>query len=45
MLKFYNWLICRLFKKCHIEIYNPTEAFKRYCEENPWARECKLHDN
>jgi hypothetical protein len=46
MMGFYNWLICKLFKRCEIEIYiSPTESFKRYCETNPWERECKIHDN
>lgn len=23
---------------------NPTEEFKKYCEELPWASECKKYD-
>jgi hypothetical protein len=46
MIGFYNWLICKLFKRCEIEVVLPLEEkFKRYCEENPWERECKIHDN
>ena len=46
MMYFYNWLVCKLFKRCHLEIYTtPAEAFKRYCDENPWEKGCKIHDN
>jgi hypothetical protein len=44
-MTFYNWLICKLFKRCELEKpLTPTELFKRYCEENPWAAEAKLFD-
>ena len=23
---------------------NPTVQFAKYCEENPWAAECKVYD-
>ena len=26
------------------ETKNPTKAFARYCEEFPWAPECKVYD-
>jgi len=26
------------------EAKNPTKAFARYCEEFPWAVECKIYD-
>jgi len=26
------------------ERVNPTVAFAKYCEENPWAVECKVYD-
>jgi hypothetical protein len=45
MITFYNWLICKLFKQCQLEINNtPLTPFKRYCEENPWAAEAKMFD-
>jgi hypothetical protein len=45
MIGFYNWLICKLFKKCVLEItQQPSTAFERYCEENPWAAEAKIFD-
>ena len=44
-MTFYNWLSCKLFKRCELESpRTPTEIFKRYCEENPWAAEAKLFD-
>ena len=45
MIGFYNWLICKLFKRCEIhKINSPNENFKRYCEDNPSALECKIFD-
>jgi hypothetical protein len=26
------------------KIKNPTEAFKDYCKENPWALECREYE-
>jgi len=26
------------------EAKNPTKAFARYCEQFPWAPECKIYD-
>lgn len=26
------------------ERVNPTVAFAKYCEEQPWAPECKIYD-
>jgi hypothetical protein len=45
MISFYNWLVCKLFKRCAIEINkSPLSPFERYCEENPWAAEAKIFD-
>jgi hypothetical protein len=33
--------ILHLLKKKH----NPTKAFAAYCQENPWARECRIYEN
>jgi len=33
--------ILHLLKKKH----NPTKAFKTYCENNPWARECRIYED
>ena len=42
MMRFYNWLVCKVFKRC---IYvSPTEKFYRYCEENPGAPQCRIYD-
>lgn len=44
-MRFYNWLICKLFKKCEIDIVkSPGVAFKRYCEENPGSKSCCIYD-
>jgi hypothetical protein len=45
MIGLYNWLICRLFKRCELHVTSlPSESFRRYCEENPWAAEAKIFD-
>jgi hypothetical protein len=45
MMWFYNWFICKVFKKCQIEIIEtPTAAFKRYCEENSSSKSCRIYD-
>ena len=44
-MHFYNWFICKLFKKCEIEIIkSPAVAFKTYCEKNPSSRSCRVYD-
>ncbi len=44
MIAFYNWLICKLFKRCHLET-PPKNKFESYCEENPWASECRIYED
>jgi len=45
MIKFYNWLICKLFKKCSVEVAKVKQTpFELYCQENPWAVECRIYD-
>ena len=44
-MRFYNWLICKLFKRCAIYVETPTEQFRRYCEENPGAAQCRIYDS
>jgi len=43
MIRFYNWLVCTLFKRC--EIHTTSKEFKKYCDENPWACECKIYED
>jgi hypothetical protein len=43
MIGFYNWLVCKLFKRCQIDY--PAQKFQKYCEENPWADECKIYED
>jgi hypothetical protein len=43
MIRFYSWLICKLFKRCEIELPSKTN-FEIYCEENPWAKECRIYE-
>ncbi len=45
MMGFYNWIICKLFKRCEIHNDTPTEQFRRYCEENPGAVQCRIYDS
>ncbi len=46
MIKLYNWLICKFFKKCELDIPQPKETyFERYCKDNPWARECRIYED
>jgi len=45
MMRFYNWLICKLFKKCQIEVIkSPTAAFNDYCKTNPSSKACRIYD-
>lgn len=44
MMAFYNWLICRLFKRCEI-YHDTTKKFKQYCEENPGAQSCRIYED
>jgi hypothetical protein len=44
MIGFYNWLICKLFKRCRIYNETPAEQFNRYCKDNPSAVECRVYD-
>lgn len=47
MIKFYNWLVCKLFKQCALDavpIHKKT-SLEIYCEENPWAPECRIYEN
>lgn len=44
MIGFYNWLICKLFKRCHLHRESTTQQFNRYCEDNPSAVECRVYD-
>lgn len=45
MMRFYNWLVCKLFKRCAIYQDSSTERFKRYCEENPGAVQCRIYED
>ncbi len=46
MIRFYNWLVCKLFKKCEIELPAPKKtSLEIYCDENPWARECRIYED
>jgi hypothetical protein len=45
MMRFYNWLICKLFKRCQINVPNTRTNFEIYCEQNPWARECRIYED
>jgi|DEB0MinimDraft_3_1074331.scaffolds.fasta_scaffold01956_5 hypothetical protein len=46
MMKFYNWLVCKLFKQCQIDIPPLTthQKFKEYCKDYPHAGSCKIYD-
>ena len=45
MIKLYNWLVCKLFKKCSVEVSKPKQTpFCKYCQDNPWAVECRIYD-
>lgn len=44
MIGFYNWLVCKLFKRCEIHIVKPFD-FKKYCEENPSAPHCRIYED
>lgn len=44
MIGFYNWLICKLFKRCEIHVQTTEEKFTRYCDNNPGALECRVYD-
>ena len=43
MIAFYNWLICKLSKRCEIHL-SSSEKVKQHGKETPWASECKLYD-
>jgi hypothetical protein len=43
MTNFFLWLLYR-FKYKKAKPPSPTEVFKRYCEENPGALECRIYD-
>lgn len=46
MIKIYNWVICKLFKKCAIDKVLPRETpFQKYCKEKPWALECRIYED
>lgn len=47
MIKLYNWLICKLFKRCELETKTEPQKktnFEIYCELNPSASECKIYE-
>lgn len=47
MIKIYNWLVCKLFKQCELEkipVKHKTN-FEIYCEQNPWAPECRIYED
>lgn len=44
-MRFYNWLVCKLFKRCCIYKETTKDQFQRYCKENPGAVQCRIYDN
>jgi len=45
MINFYNWFVCKFFKKCSIDVPGKSlTPFEIYCLENPSAVECRIYD-
>jgi hypothetical protein len=44
MMEIYNWFVCKFFKRS-ITHESTEQRFKRYCELNPWASECKIYED
>lgn len=46
MIKYYNWIICKLFKHCQIDIPPTTkELVKKRCQKEPWSAECRIYED
>lgn len=44
-MKFYKWLVFKLFKKRQVnKDGSPKAAFQRYCEDNPSSKACRIYD-
>ena len=44
MIKLYRWLKSKVFKSKFTVLNNKTN-FELYCEQNPWARECRIYED
>jgi len=45
MMKFYNWLVCKLFKRCHVYFPKEPFSFEKYCKDNPSAPHCRIYED
>lgn len=46
MIKYYNWLVCKLFKRCEIHIPpTPKAAVQKRCQKEPWSAECRIYED
>lgn len=46
MIKYYNWLVCKLFKRCHLHVEKtPAKTFAEHCEKEPWSCECRIYED
>jgi hypothetical protein len=46
MTNFYSWLKTKLVKLKPKRIPAKTKTnFELYCEQNPWARECRIYED
>jgi hypothetical protein len=45
MTKLQMWLLSRIFKIRALEKTQPKlTPFQQYCNDNPWAAECRIYD-
>jgi hypothetical protein len=44
MIKFYLWIKAKLFKSKTNALSTKTN-FELYCEQNPWAKECRIYED
>ena len=44
MIKIYLWIKTKLFKT-KANSLNVKSNFELYCEQNPWARECRIYED
>jgi CP12 domain len=45
MKKVSTWFVSWFLKRFSNKTTKPKQmSFQKYCEENPWAIECRIHD-
>jgi hypothetical protein len=44
MIKIYLWIKAKLFK-VKVDAVHVKSNFELYCEQNPWAKECRIYED